>query len=129
VLEVPFLLWEPRSVPGLQRVHRQRVHVGVTTDVCSRHHTFELAAGGRDGFDWDRFVALDDRPRMERLGIRFVVFHREAEVEFPNVSERQRFYDFDRCVEDFRRRTGLEPFDDGRVAMFDLAAPAPTSAR
>lgn len=129
VLEVPFLLWQPRSVPSLQLAHRQRVHVGVTTDVCSRHHTFELAAGGRDGFTWDRFVALDDRARMERLGIRFVVFHREAEVAFPDLPARQLFYDFDRCVEEFRRRTGLEPFDDGRVALFDLAGPRSPSAR
>lgn len=123
VLEVPFFVYLPRSIPELQPAHRQPVRLAVTREFCSnRRRTMELPESGLVGFRLPWFVHLGDLPAIRRSGVRFVAFHRNQETRVENLAERHYFYDFDRCVRTFERSTGLEGIDDGYVVLFDLDA-------
>lgn len=126
VLEVPFFVYLPRSIPELQPAHRQPVRLAVTREFCSnRRRTMELPESDHLGFRLPWFVHLGDLPAIRRAGVRFVAFHRNQETRVENLAERHYFYDFERCVSAFERSTGLEGVDDGYVVFFDLDSGGP----
>jgi hypothetical protein len=129
VLEVPFFVYVPRSIPELQFVHRQPVHLAVVRGFCSRRRrTLELPEAGIGGFELKAFLALGDLESLRAAGVRFVMFHREDETRVDGLAERHYFYDFDKCIEAFGELSGAPSIDDGYVVAFDLsAAPLPGS--
>lgn len=131
VLEVPFFVYVPRSIPELQSAHLQPVRLAVTREFCSRRRrTMELPEDGRAGFELPWFVWLGDVAAIRSAGVRFVSFHRDAETYVEGLAERHYFYDFERCVREFERLTRAPKVDDGYVTLFDLdgtidTAPSP----
>jgi hypothetical protein len=129
VLEVPFFVYVPRSIPEMQSTHRQPVRLAVTREFCSRRRrTMELPESGRAGFELPWFVWLGDLAAIRAAGVRFVSFHRDAETHVEGLAERHYFYDFERCVTAFERLTRAPSVDDGYVVLFDLEGPIDSSA-
>lgn len=129
VLEVPFFVYVPRSIPELQSAHRQPVRLAVTREFCSRRRrTMELPEAGRMGFELPWFVWLGDVAAIRAAGVRFVSFHRELETRVEGLAERHYFYDFERCVTEFERLARAPRVDDGYVVLFDLEGTAGTTA-
>lgn len=126
VLEVPFFVYVPRAIPELQFAHRQPVHLAVTRGFCStRRRTLELPETGRGGFSLPSFLALGDLASLRAAGVRYVLFHREAETRVDDLAEHHYFYDFEKCTEEFAALSGAPAIDDGYVLAFDLSAVSP----
>jgi hypothetical protein len=123
VLEVPYFVSVPPHLGDAQRRHRQEVFLGVTAGFCARARTIEIPPRGRDGFELSRFVDPGDPAALRALGIRWAVFHSEAEVRLRGLPPAQAFYGFERCVAEFARRSGRAPTLTGGLAVFDLDAP------
>ncbi len=119
LLEVPwFYEWNNNFYPHYQRVHRQKMLVGFVDDPASwtrpgeyPRHDYRMR--------FRNFVHVSDRKKIQRAGVRYVVFHKELAVELPYLISAVA-PEVIHWVEEYRSRFGEPVYEDLDLVVFDL---------
>jgi hypothetical protein len=121
IVEAPwFYEWHKNAYPYYQRLHRQRMFVGMVDDGRPTR-AGELPQGRNLAFE--NYVDVSDDPGLRRRRITYVVFHKNFALEIPDTHVDPR--DVTRWVAWYRRVYGTPVYEDRDLIVFDVTRPGP----
>ena len=123
IVEAPWYYeWHRNSYPYYQRVHGQRMFVGMVDDVRPAPRAGEIPLTWRR-LDFDNFVHVADAAGLLRRSITFVVFHRDFGREVPELHFEP--IDVTRWIQHYRRAYGGPVYEDRDLVVFDVTRRTP----
>lgn len=124
IVEAPsYYEWQKNAYPNYQRLHGQRMFVGMVDDVRPAPRVGELPLA-RQGLHFSNFIHVADHVGLLRRGITFVVFHKDFASEVPGATFER--VDVKRWVEHYRRVYGAPSYEDRHLVVFDVTRRGPS---
>jgi hypothetical protein len=106
-----------------QRIHGKPIYVGFPRRLQPAFEGWPFGAP----YSFDRFLDLDDPAALARAGVRYVVVHKDLQGEMwnPDLPPRPAPFDVAALREELRARYRRPVFEDGRVAVYQVAGERP----
>jgi hypothetical protein len=128
ILEAPWWYYGTESVPlpCYQRVHRQHVSIGFVEGPDGAMSEGGLPRLGelpvltkKHSFVFRNFIHVSDQAKIQRRGIRYVVFHRKIDEEMARLLGNLHI-DVSRWIQDYRLLYGRAVYKDRWLVVFDV---------
>lgn len=107
-------------LPFYQRIHRQKILIGMHNGLCGPPSWGEVPYGNHS-MRFRNHVFLTDPSALRRRGASYVVFHRDLgrEMIFPTTWPWS--IDLSACIDKYRDLVGPPAYEDFDIVVFDLA--------
>jgi hypothetical protein len=118
IVEAPwFYEWHKNAYPYYQRLHRQRMFVGMVDDLHANPRAGELPK--RRNLAFENYVDLGDALGLQQRRVTYVVFHKNFALEIPRG--RLEPMDVTRWVARYRQAYGRPVYEDRHLVVFDVS--------
>ncbi|MHC4944914.1 MAG: hypothetical protein ACYTG7_18015 [Planctomycetota bacterium] len=111
---IPFVVY--------QRFHRQWVAIGFVNSRDKRERYSEVPLSD-PRFRFRNFVHVGDEEGLSRLGVDYVVFHRNLRGEIPNTTEKEPL-DVTKWINHYKSVHGEAVFDDQGIVVYKVSGKA-----
>jgi hypothetical protein len=129
LVETPWFDWWEDRYHWYQKVHGKDTLIGFAAPVDGVY-TVPHFHPARPALRFRRFVDLLDAPGLQRRGVRYVLFHKNLAREMRYTTDMfDARLDVQPTIDLYRTRYGEPVFEDGDVALFDVARGSPGSPR